>query len=527
MKLTQTRITLLISLAFLLVFNFRFFANVLKTYPLSLSTLPFLLSIAVVLFLVTNILLNVIRIRYILKGQLIFLLIASSIVAYYMDTFSAVIDETMYTNIFSTNVSEARDLITLRFIGYILILGILPSIFVYKCKIHYSTFWKETKARLISIGGSLLLGLALVLLFSKNYASFFRNHKPLRYNANPAYYLYTGGLMLKKKTFTKKHEFVKISQDVKIADDKAKRKLIIFVVGEAARSDRFSLNNYSKETNPLLKKEDVVSFPNVYSCGTATAIAVPCMFSNLTRSNFEIDTAKYRENILDVLNATGKVSILWRDNNSSSKNVADRLQYEDYMSKTNNTICDEECRDIGMLVGLQDYIEKKNDGSILIVLHQMGNHGPAYYRRYTPEFKKFTPICESTQLEQCSNEEIGNAYDNVILYTDFFLSKTIDLLKKNSTKFDTMLFYMSDHGESLGENGLYLHSIPYMMAPKEQKNIATVFWFGGDWKTRYSKDFLLARKNNEYSQDYVFHSLLGLFNVQTSLYKKELDIFAK
>jgi lipid A ethanolaminephosphotransferase len=315
----------------------------------------------------------------------------------------------------------------------------------------------------------------------------------------------------------------KIGEDAVIAkDDTKKRKLVILVVGETARADRFSLNGYEKETNPLLKNEDIFNFENTYSCGTATAVSVPCMFSIYGRDNYSNEKGRYTENVLDILKKSG-VNVLWLDNNSDSKGVALRVEYQDYKDPKNNPICDGECRDEGMLSNLQTYIDSKKENDIVIVLHQMGNHGPAYYKRYPKSFEKFTPMCKDNQVENCSMEEISNAYDNAILYTDYFLSKTIDFLKQHND-FDTSMIYMSDHGESLGENNLYLHGYPYAIAPDTQKHVPFIMWFGKDMKTTIDADKLKSMNNQNLSHDNLFHTVLGLFNVKTNVYNKNLDI---
>ena len=321
-----------------------------------------------------------------------------------------------------------------------------------------------------------------------------------------------------------------MGNDAKIATDGdgnlEKKELIIMVVGEAARADRFSLNGYEKETNPLLKKEEITNFSNMYSCGTSTAESVPCMFSIFDKADYDYKKGISTQNVLDVLKHTNNIDILWRDNNSDSKGVALRVDFEDYRTSQTNTKCDDvECRDEGMLLGLDEYIKNHKDKDILIVLHQMGNHGPAYYKRYPKEFEKFTPVCKTNQLEECTQEEVSNAYDNAILYTDYFLSKVINFLKPYSNTHETAMFYMSDHGESLGENGFYLHGMPYMIAPNEQKHIASLLWLGdGEMKEDYNIEKLNTYKNKEFSQDNLFHTLLGLFEVETDVYKKDMDI---
>jgi len=299
------------------------------------------------------------------------------------------------------------------------------------------------------------------------------------------------------------------------------RELIILVVGEAVRADKFSLNGYAKETNPLLAKEDVISFTEFYSSGTSTAVAVPCMFSVFGRSGYSRQKALETENLLDVLKRAG-VSVLWRENNSSSKGVADRVLFEDYRSPKTNPVCDVECRDEGMLDGLQDYIDRTERGDITIVLHQKGNHGPAYYKRYPPKFERFTPVCKSNQLDKCTDEEVENAYANAILYTDYFLSRVIELLKRNSGEFEAAMVYIGDHGESLGENRIYLHGLPYFMAPDSQKHVAAVMWFSDSFKI--DKGALMAKSGLPFSHDNLFHTMLGLMEIETSVYDKGLDI---
>ena len=181
----------------------------------------------------------------------------------------------------------------------------------------------------------------------------------------------------------------------------------------------------------------------------------------------------------------------------------------------------------GCLVNLQSYIDEQDNRDVLIVLHSMGSHGPAYYKRYPEQFEVFLPVCRTNQLNECSDEEISNAYDNTILYTDYFLSKVIGLLKNNSQESDTAMFYISDHGESLGEGGLYLHGMPYFMAPDEQINIPAFMWFDEGLTKVFDIDAI--KKNSELakSHDNLFHTLLGLMDVETELYQKEMDIATK
>ncbi|MBC7537325.1 MAG: phosphoethanolamine--lipid A transferase [Bacteriovorax sp.] len=525
LKMTQTKLLFGISLFFTLFFNISFFEKTFIIYPISGSRIFFLLSLSLVLTSFINILLNLIRSKHTTKPFLILLLFLSTLAAYVMDSYGTVLDDNMFLNIFNTDAHEAFDLVSLRLFIYLIFLWIIPSYIIYKIKLNRLTFKEEIFSRLKSVFASVLLIVILLFSFGKNYASFFREQKPLRYYTNPTYYIYSVGKYVSHFFVDSSTRMESLGLNAVVAGKGTKRELIIFVVGETARRDHFSLNGYKKETNPYLKKENVISFTNMTSCGTSTAVSVPCLFSNFGRNKFNNEKAATTENLLDILAHTKKVNILWRDNNSNSKGVALRVPYEDYKQPPQNTICDPECRDVGMLVGLQDYINLKKEGNIFIVLHQMGNHGPAYYKRYPLAFEKFKPVCQTNELEKCTNEEINNAYDNATFYTDFFLSKVIGLLKENSSNFGTSMFYVSDHGESLGEKGLYLHSLPYFMAPDEQKNIAAVLWFGGSLAKNTNYELLKKKAREPYSHDNIFHSFLGLMDIKTPEYNKELDIF--
>ncbi|MGJ0371878.1 phosphoethanolamine--lipid A transferase [Aliarcobacter cryaerophilus] len=526
LRFTQNRLIALSALLFTLFYNFKFFKDLFAAYGFSASNLLYFFSIGVVLTFLIIFLLTLFSSKYTTKPILITIFTISAFTAYFMDSYSVVIDSEMIRNSLQTSFKESVDLFSFRLVLYVVFLAIIPSYIVYKTKINYKSLKGEIVSKLKTITLSLVIIFIIIFSFSKFYTSFFREHKPLRYNINPIYWIYSIGNYVHKTLDTAPTVLKDIGLDAKVVENNSETKeLIILVVGETARADRFSLNGYSKETNPLLKKEDLVSFTNMSSCGTSTAHSVPCMFSIFPKDEYTYKKGASTKNVLDVLNNTQDVAILWRDNNSDSKGVALRVDYEDFKTPKTNSICDEECRDEGMLVGLEDYIEKNKNKNILIVLHQMGNHGPAYYKRYPKEFEKFAPVCKTNQLENCTKEEISNAYDNAILYTDYFLSKAINFLKKYSNTHEAGLLYLSDHGESLGENGIYLHGMPYAIAPKAQTHVASLIWLdNGQMAHEYDINKIKQNRDKEYSHDNLFDTLLGLFEVKTEVYKKELDI---
>ena len=522
---TRPKLIITVSLFLILFCNINFFQHVLEVYPLNIKNSWHILSLGVLFTCVNIILLTLVCFKYTTKPLMIILLITSSIVAYFMDTYHIFIDDTMIDNVVKTDLAEALGLMSFRLVLYFFLLGIIPSILIYKINIIEFPLKKSIITRIILIGLSVVIIISNIFLFGNFYASFFREHKPLRFYTNPAYYLYSSGIYVGNFFKRDSMPFRQIGLDAKISPADPHRELVILVIGETARADHFSLNGYSKKNNPLLEKEDVISFKNTWACGTSTASSVPCMFSFYGHSQNKDNKISTTENVLDILQRAG-VNVIWLDNNSNSRGVATRIPHVNYKTPDNNPICDIECRDEGMLVNLQTYINEHPQGDIFIVLHQMGNHGPEYFKRYPPLFEKFTPVCKTNQLEKCTREEINNAYDNAILYTDYFLSKTIALLKKNDAQYETSLFYVSDHGESLGEKGLYLHGLPYMIAPDAQKHVPMIMWFGDGFNNKEEINFnaLKNKINNYYSHDNIFHTILGLLEVKTAVYDKTKDI---
>ena len=507
------KMTLFVSLFLMLFANHALFSHILQIYPFSVIEWPFLVSIALFFTTLTALFLLWITYGRATRWVLALILVLASQAAYYMDTYGVIVDTVMLDNILHTNPQEFAGLLTFKLLMYTVLMGLLPAWIV----LRYSP--RSTMSKAVLLGKLKLSGVLLMLVvaavapFTAHYASFIREHKVARMYANPTFFSYS---IIKYLALAAQASEVKtltqVAQDAVEVDADKHHELIIMVVGETARADRFSLNGYQRLTNPRLQQEDVVSLSNVSSCGTSTGVSVPCMFSVLGRKDFDKEKAKHMENALDVLSDNG-VEILWRDNNSDSKDVATRMRYEDFKTPTFNTVCDSECRDEGMLKGLDQFIASKQDKDILIVLHQMGNHGPEYYRRYPKAFEQFTPTCKSGELSTCTQQEIDNAYDNAILYTDYFLSEVIRLLKQYENSYETAMLYLSDHGESLGEHGIYLHAAPYMIAPKEQTHVPVIVWMGKRFD--YSLNQLRPFKDYPFSHDDVFCSLLVSYELDS------------
>ena len=513
---------ILVALFIMLTGNVTLFKKLVEIYPVSVENLPFLLSLTLFFTLATLLFLLLISYGRATRWILAFFLVASSQAAYYMDQYGVVIDTVMIDNIVATNMQEAAGLLNMNLALRTILLGLIPAWLVVHYQPEIQSFKVEFKSRILLLLVLIFTLFAVIAPFTAGYATFIREHKMTRMFANPTYFTYSGILYLTQKF--KSTEVVALQQtatDTVEIGNKLKNELIILVVGETARADRFSLNGYTKTTNPELSKQNVVSLTDVSSCGTSTGESVPCMFSVMKRKHFDREDALHIENVLDVLAENG-VQILWRDNNSDSKGVAVRMQYENFRSPTLNPVCDEECRDIGMLSGLDKFIAAKGSKDILIVLHQMGNHGPEYYRRYPKEFERFTPSCKSSDLKNCTQQEIDNAYDNAILYTDFFLSQVIEFLKKYDGQYETAMLYVSDHGESLGEHGIYLHAAPYIIAPKEQTHIPAIVWMGQHFD--YQIDQIKPYRDYPLSHDDLFCMLLVGFEMDSTTCAARRDL---
>jgi lipid A ethanolaminephosphotransferase len=506
---------LLVSIFVTLTGNITFFSKLNAVYPF-FTFWAFSLSIILVIVSITSLLCLLLNALLPLKLTVALILAITVLSSYFTDQYGIIINTDMIRNALETDTSEAADLFSTQLLIDFLLLCILPLILLSICKIKKRTFTVTILHTGSTAMGCLLVIIICVFGFSNQYASFIREHKSLRSYIVPLQPVYAGIKFTADSLASQAtHAYVMMTTTSAIPKTDDHRELVIMVVGETARADHFSLNGYHRKTTPLLEQEDhIVNFTDMTSCGTSTAISVPCMFSVAPRETFNVDKAKYTENVLDIL-AKANISVLWRDNNSDSKGVADRVAYQSYRNADVNPICDTECRDEGMLNGLQEYIDNQQQ-DILIVLHQMGSHGPAYYKRYPKEFEIFSPACQTNELSNCTDQQIINAYDNTIIYTDYFLSKVITLLKHNTPKYETSMLYVSDHGESLGENNVYLHGLPFLFAPQAQTKVPLIIWVGGSSDIDLQKT--LAVKDIPNSHDAVSHAILTAFEIQSDLH---------
>jgi lipid A ethanolaminephosphotransferase len=475
-------------------------------------------------------LLSLLAWRPVLKGAVILLLLASAAGAYFMWTYHAVIDGGIAASVLQTDTDEVRALLTWRFALTLLALAIVPSVLVWRLPVARRPWPRQALRNTGAAAIALLLFAALLLASFQSLASTMRNHKHLRYLLNPLNTLYAAG----QAGFGDRHAkggLLPLGRDAHLLTSGSKPPLLVLVVGETGRSGNFGINGYARDTTPELRQAGVASFRDAWSCGTHTAASVPCMFSHLGRDGF-LGREHDSENLLDVLQHAG-LAVLWIDNQPGGcKGVCDRVPHVNTSALRDPDLCaGGQCRDGILLSGLDARIAalpaQQRERGVVLVMHQMGSHGPAYAERTPAAFKRFLPECTSAHLPDCSREQLRNAYDNTIAYTDHVLGSAIQWLRGRAD-FDGALVYVADHGESLGENNLYLHGLPYALAPDVQKHIPWITWLspGFEQRSGVMTQCLQSRAGARVTHDNLFHSILGLMQVGTSAYRRDLDAYA-
>jgi lipid A ethanolaminephosphotransferase len=437
--------------------------------------------------------------NYLGKFLLIVFFIINSIAVYFVNTYSIIIDESMIGNVLNTKYEESSSFFSIKLLVYIVFLGIIPSIFIFKFKI-ISVQWKQF---LKTISFALLSILLLVIVNANNVLWIDKNSKTLGGLAMPWSYAVNLSLFYTHQYQKNKKEILLPNATIK--DNK--KSVVVLVIGESARSQNFSLYGYKKNTNPLLSKVPNVFHFNAVSCATYTTAGVKGILEHSDSDDlYEIlPNYLYRNN----------VEVIWRTTNWGEPPV----HIKNYQNREDLT---PNCKGEGcnydeiLLSGLKEQIAASKKDKILVVLHTSMSHGPTYSKKYPPQFEAFKPVCNSVELGKCSQEELINAYDNTIVYTDYFLSKVIEDLKQ-LRQFQSTMIFVSDHGESLGEKNLYMHGLPLSIAPKEQYEIPFIIWLSDNSKQ--------LKPNNMLSQNHVFHSVMNFLGMQSPIYDEKMNIF--
>lgn len=513
-----------------LFLNIAFYRQVFTLLPVNnLHSWLVFLSMPLVAFSVMNILTTLASFLKLDRVVITLFILLSASAQYFIWTFGVIIDRAMITNILDTTPAESFALMSGSMVLTLGLSGVLAVLAAWWIKVRKPiTFTRGVAVRLLNVALSALLIILIAALFYKDYASVFRNNKELVKSLSPSNSIVAINSWYAHNRMNNL-PLVKIGEDAQQKPqmrDGPRKNLTILVLGETSRAENFSLGGYPRETNPRLQQDNVIYFPDTTSCGTATAVSVPCMFSNMPREHYDEELAHHQEGVLDILQRAG-IQVLWNDNDGGCKGACDRVPHQNVTDlKLTGQCIDGECYDEVLFHNLESYIDGlQQDG--IIVLHTIGSHGPTYYNRYPAEFKKFTPTCDTNEIQGCSQQQLTNTYDNTILYVDYVVDKAIKLLQSKQDKFTTSLVYLSDHGESLGEDGVYLHGLPWSIAPDTQKHVPMLMWLSQDYQQRYgvsSQCLQQKAKTAPYSQDNLFSTLLGLFGVNTREYRPSDDI---
>ena len=499
----------------------------------------FMLGFGLMVATLTMLLLVFAAWRHTIKPAIGLFVVSAALGAHFMGSYGVVIDPTMMTNVLQTNPRETLDLMSPRLLLSVLVLAGLPVLWLWRVPVQGIGVFAQLGRNVLALVVTVLVLVALVLALFADLSATMRNHKSLRYLINPVNSFYALGVLGFQAKARPGGPPQAIGSDVHVLARAAGAKppLLVLVVGETARADHFSLNGYAVATNPELARLDVVSFRDVTSCGTNTAASLPCMFSHLGRVGYDARERDH-ENLLDLVQRAG-MAVLWLDNQAGCKGLCERVPNAFAHDAVPGApplptaLCsDGDCLDEALLHGLDQRLAAlpadQRARGVLLVLHQMGSHGPAYFKRSPPERKPFAPECNTNVLQQCDRQSLVNAYDNSIAYTDHVLALSVAWADRQSATHDPALLYVSDHGESLGENNLYLHGLPYAVAPREQTHVPMVVWFAPQTVADATLDVGCVQRGRDaaLSHDHLFHSVLGLLGLRASEYRAELDAFA-
>ncbi|MCO8078821.1 phosphoethanolamine transferase [Acinetobacter lwoffii] len=519
-----------------LILNFAFYQKIHEFTPYAnLKAGLLLAATALIIIAFYNLVLQWLNWKWNAKILASVLIILGGFSAYFVNSLGVVITPDQIQNMLQTDAREVRDLWSMRLIIWTLGFVIFPLGIVWMLQIQPTSTGHQLVHKSLSSVVSLGLILGLLFCFYVDYAAIFREHRDLKGMLSPQNSIASTLSYYKKKAPKANLPLVAFGEDAHLlqqAQMQEHPKLMVLVVGETARAESFALNGYARNTNPELSKLAVINFSQVSSCGTATAVSVPCMFSGMSRETYDEQLASHREGLLDIAQRAG-YQVTWIDNNSGCKGACDRVQKYQIPAQLKQKWCDAggECFDEILVDSLKDYLahlDKNNPKPQLIVLHQMGSHGPAYFKRSKAPYQPFQPTCNSNAIQGCSTEELKNSYDNSIVYTDHVLAQIIETLKQQ-TQYQAGFWYLSDHGESTGEHGLYLHGAPYSMAPTQQTHVPMLMWFSDAWKQQntHQVSCLKGQTGQARSHDHLFPSLLSLLDIKTQVTKAKNDMLAQ
>ncbi|QHI36147.1 Phosphoethanolamine transferase EptA [Kordia antarctica] len=500
-KIKLTYFALLFSFINLVLYHYPFYKFVFSNIDTkSFNGILLLVSLTIATILANAVFFYIVLflLRSFGKWLLAAFFIINSIAVYFINTYGVIIDETMIGNILNTNYEESSSFLSFGLFAYIVLLGVLPSVLLFKIKFVRT----KLKRFLLHVFLTLVFLLSLAFFNSSNWLWVDKNSKTLGGLVMP--WSYTVNISLFYKHKNKQKPILLPNATI----NNTEKSVAVLVIGESARSNNFSLYGYEKNTNPLLSKIDNVYHYEAESCATYTTAGLKCILEH-----------KYTNDLYETLPNylyRNDVEVIWRTTNWGEPTVNTK-NFQNKQALQERCAGEQRCGyDEVLLNGLREQILASNKNKILVVLHTNTSHGPTYYKKYPEQFEKFSPVCKSVELANCTQEELINAYDNTIVYTDYILATLIQELKQLD-EYNSSMIFISDHGESLGEKNLYMHGIPASIAPKEQLDIPFIVWLSDDSKK--------LKQNQQHSQHNVFHSVLDFLKIESPIYDPTMSIY--
>ena len=436
--------------------------------------------------------------RFVGRCILAFTFVANAISLYFINSYEVLITDSMMGNVFNTQFSEASGFFSFAAVLYILFLGVIPCLFIFAAKTDFGSF----KRFLSNIGLALGLAVGIAFVNIQNWPWIDRNSTELGSLLMP--WSYTVNTVRFYNGEKKRNQKEILLPDAVISNES--KDVCILIIGESARRDHFSLYGYEKVTNPLLAEDNVTSLI-ANSAATYTTAGVKAILDHQP-------TGKLYEILPNYMYRTG-VDVIWRTSNWGEPPV--HIEKYHTVRDLKKMYPDADDRYDGILLtGLKEEIMSSEKDKILVILHTNTSHGPTYNKKYPAEFERFTPVCTTVEMSKANPQELMNAYDNSVLYTDYLIHSAIEILKEIPDR-RTCMLYVSDHGESLGEGNLYMHGVPMSIAPKEQVEIPFIVWT--------SEDAAEVKELDEVGQYHVFHSVMDFLGVESPVFDEDKNIF--
>ncbi len=513
-KISLFTFSSIVSIATLLLYNIPFFTYVARNTNESLGGQLFLLASLVVVMLALNFMmtyLTVFLLRMVGRVLLALLSVINATAVYFVFTYSVMIDATTIENVFNTRYSEASAFFSWSLWLFMLLAGVLPALF---CLLQPVVIGRAKKMAAYC-GTSLAIVLVIALLNISQTLWISQHDTELGGLLQPWSYLANTYRVLSSQ-HDEQAEEIKLP-DATIADNE--KAVVVLVIGESARKANFQLYGYERPTNPLLTKQEGLKVYQATSCATYTTAGTKAILE-----------PKNSDDLYEVLPnyayRTG-VDVSWRTSNWGEPpiHIGEYLTNEEVGA---NFPDQDQSFDGILFAGLRERILSSPKNKVLIILHTSTSHGPKYADKYPKEFEVFKPVAENVEEGEKNIGKLVNAYDNTIIYTDFLLDGLINTLR-TMTDWNSAMIFISDHGESLGENKMFMHGLPMRLAPKVQYEIPFLVWTSPNFReykpTATSADAAAGELPAVLEQHYIFHSVLNLLSIHSPAYNEAYDIF--